>query len=202
MKRGFPVEVLWCPNPSKRILVASGGARRTGWKFPTAVRKQLELDTQGKSVLQLFGGQSTFGTKLDIDRDTSPHVIGDAWVPPFRQDSFDVVIMDPPYTALNAQMKHALFCAANNIARETVIWFSTLWCAASSGLRCEKAYLVRVGDSCNVRCLQYFSIREKVQPAKFFKRGPAMKYNRWLANPNSLNLQDVAPDPEAEIACK
>jgi hypothetical protein len=188
MKRQFPVEVLWCPNPSKTKLVATGGARRIGWVFPPAVRRQLELDTAGKSVLQLFGGRSTFGVKLDIDPSTDPHVIGDAWLPPFRRDSFDVVIMDPPYVHLNAQMKHALFCAANNIARERVIWFSTLWCAASSGLRMEKAYLVRVGDSCNVRCLQYFTIREKMEPVKRFERGIAMKYNRWIREPRNMVL--------------
>jgi hypothetical protein len=154
--------------------------------FPKTVERQLIADCEGKTVLQLFGGRSTFGTKLDIDPYTKPHVLGDAWLPPFRQDSFDVVIIDPPYISLNAQLKHALFCAANNVARERVIWFSTVWMAASSGLSAEKAYLVRVGDSCNTRCLQYFRIREKMQPVERFKRGLQMKYNRWLAQPQAL----------------
>jgi hypothetical protein len=186
MKPTFPVEVLWCPQPSKRDTRASGSARRTGWMFPRAVEKLLIEDCQGLDVLQLFGGRSSFGTRLDVDPFVHPDVIGDAWLPPFPRNSFDVVIIDPPYVALNAQMKHALFCAANNLARKRVIWFSTIWCAASSGLSIEKAYLVRVGDSCNIRCIQYFTIRKKMQPVAHFKRGPAKKYNRWLAQPTAL----------------
>lgn len=186
MKRQFDVGVIWCPNPSKTEFRASGGARRTGWMFPKAVEKHLIADTAGMSVLQLFGGRSSFGTRLDVDPFVHPDVIGDAWLPPFAQDSLDVVIIDPPYVTLNAQLKHALFAAANNIARRRVIWFSTIWMAASSGLTTEAAWLIRVGDSCNIRCLQYFSIREKLQPVRHFKRGPAMKYNRWLAQPNYL----------------
>ena len=188
MKRSYPVEVLWCPNASKTNLVASGGARRTGWMFPKAVEAQLVKDCEGMSILQLFGGRSSFGTRLDVDPFVHPDVIGDAWLPPFRQDSFDVVIIDPPYVTLNAQAKHALFCAANNIARSRVIWFSTIWTAASSGLSTEKAYLVRVGDSCHVRCLQYYRIREKMQPVARFKRGPQMKYNRWLWQPRGFDF--------------
>jgi len=186
VKRTYPVEVLWCPNPSKTELRASGGARRTGWMFPRAVEKQLIEDCRDLTVLQLFGGRSSFGTRLDVDPLIRPDVIGDAWLPPFPQDSFDVVIIDPPYITLSAQLKHALFAAANNIARVRVIWFSTIWVAASSGLSTEKAYLVRVGDSCNARVLQYFRIRQKIQPVARFKRGPAMKYNRWLAQPGAL----------------
>jgi hypothetical protein len=64
--------------------------------------------------------------------------------------------------------------------------------AASSGLSTEKAYLVRVGDSCNVRCLQYFRIRKKMEPVARFKRGPAMKYNRWLAQPKYLPYSEAS----------
>jgi hypothetical protein len=154
--------------------------------FPRAVEARLIEDCRDLTVLQLFGGRSSFGTRLDLDPFVRPDVIGDAWLPPFGQDSFDVVIIDPPYVTLNAQLKHALFSAANFIARKRVIWFSTIWMAASSGLSPERAYLVRVGDSCNVRCLQYFSIRKKMQPVARFKRGPAMKYNRWLAGQQPL----------------
>jgi hypothetical protein len=192
LKRQFDVGVIWCPNPSKTEIRATGGARRTGWMYPKTVEKHLIADTAGQSVLQLFGGRSSWGTKLDVDPFVHPDVIGDAWLPPFAQDSFDVVIIDPPYVQLNAQMKHALFCSANNIARRRVIWFSTLWCAASSGMACEAAWLVRVGDSCNIRCLQYFRIREKMQPVKRFKRGPAMKYNRWLNQPSYLPFSEAS----------
>jgi hypothetical protein len=186
MRRQFEVGVLWCPNPSTRRRVASGNARRTGWVFPPAVEKQLIKDCEGKRVLQLFGGQSSFGTRLDIDITTRPDVLADAWLPPFAKDSFDVVILDPPYIHLNAQMKTALFRAAGWIAKERVVWFSTVWMAASGGLSTEAAWLVRVGDSCAARALQYFRVSKKFGPVTRFNRGPAMKYNRWLAQSSSL----------------
>jgi hypothetical protein len=162
-----------------------------GWSFPPAVRRQIERDCEGKTVLHLFGGKSSFGTRLDVDPATTPNVIGDAWLPPFGPQSFDVVVLDPPYVSMNAQMKTALFRAAGWIARERVIWFATQWQAASGGLRAERAWLVRVGDSCLVRCLQYFTIAERPGPVSSFKRGPARKYNRWLAQPEGLPLGDA-----------
>jgi len=177
------VEVLWCGN-SRR-----GNAN--GWSYPRAVEKKLIEDTKDGSVLQLFGGRSRWGTRLDVDAIVRPDVIGDAWLPPFRQDSFDYVILDPPYFHLNAQMKTSLFRAAGWIARRQVIWFSTVWQSTSGGLRFKHGYLVRVGDSCHVRCLQYFDVVSKPGPVQHFNRGPAMKYNRWLASPYGLPLVAV-----------
>jgi hypothetical protein len=189
-KRQFPVGIIWCPNPNRRRAVASACARRTGWVFPSAVEKHLVRDCEGQSVLQLFGGRSNFGMRLDVDPFVHPDVIGDAWLPPFAKNSFDVVIIDPPYFHMNAQMKSGLFRAAAWIARKRVIWFSTVWMAASDGLSTEAAWLVRVGDSCAARALQYFRIREKLDPVKRYKRGPAMKYNRWLDQPQGFSFGD------------
>lgn len=181
-KRPFSTDVLWCPKASC--------TKGNGWSFPPAVRKRLQEDTAGCTVLHLFGGRSTFGTRIDIDSIVRPDVIADAWLPPFAAESFDYVVIDPPYVHMNAQLKNALFRAAGFIARKQVIWFSTIWMANSGGLCLTKSYLVRVGDSCHVRCLQYFDVRSRPGPVSHFVRGPAMKYNRWLQNPNSLNLQD------------
>lgn len=134
MKHTYPVEVLWCPN-----------LRGNGWSFHPTVRKKLLADTHGKSVLHLFGGASTFGIRLDVDPVTRPDVIGDAWLPPFRPLSFDVVIIDPPYFHLSAQTKTALLRAAGTIARERVIWWHTVWISASGGVSLERAWLVRTG---------------------------------------------------------
>lgn len=194
-KRAFPVDVLWCSNARR--------GRSNGWSFPPAVRKQIVADSQGCRILQLFGGRSTFGTRMDVDPIVAPDVIADAWLPPFACNSFDVVVLDPPYFHLNAQVKTALFRAAGWIARERVIWFSTVWASNCAALRCERAFLVRVGDSCHVRCLQYFAVTHpKPGPVKRFTRGPAMRYNRWLSQPASLDLQlstsDGAAAPERQ----
>ncbi len=178
----YPVDVLWCAN-----------ARNNGWRFPPNVARRLQTDHAGKSILHLFGGEAAFGTRLDVDPVVRPDVIGDAWLPPFAKDSFDVVILDPPYVRFNTQVKCALFRAAGWIARERVVWFHTIWASQAYGLKTERTWLVRCGDGCYVRALQYFRVDSKPGPVKYFKRGPAMKYNRWLAQPNSLGLQDVAP---------
>lgn len=169
----YPVETLWCGNNR----AGSGN----GWCFPPGVRRRIVSDCEGQSVLHLFGGASTFGTRLDIDPITRPDVIGDAWLPPFGRESFDVVVLDPPYVRFNAQIKTAMFRAAGWIARRRVIWFATEWVAATGGLRIERGWLVRVGDNCHVRCLQYFAVAERPGPVNHFVRGPAMKYNKWLA---------------------
>jgi len=173
------VGVIWCSNQRTRA--------SNGWAFPPNVRKHLQQLTAGKRVGHLFGGQAPWGTRLDIDMATRPHVRGDAWLPPFRKDAFDIVILDPPYVAINQQMKTQLLMQAAFCAREHVIWFHTLWIAADSKLHLERAWLVRVGDSCLVRCVQMFRVPTvKRTPVAKFTRGPAIKYNRWLAGQTNL----------------
>jgi hypothetical protein len=176
------VEVLWCSNNRQ--------GRSNGWSFPPKVDRLLRELTADKRVVHLFGGLSRFGVRLDIDRATRPNVIGDAWLPPFGRDAFDVTILDPPYIGINQQMKLALLRGAAWIARERVIWFHTQWIASDSSLRLERAWLVRVGDSCAVRCIQVFTTSpDKQRPRLHFTRGPAMRYNRWLSGQLPLALE-------------
>lgn len=128
---------------------------------------------------------------MDIDPELRPEVIADAWLPPFARDAFDVVIIDPPYHSINQQMKQKLLEAAAFVAKERVIWFHTIWIANGTGLRRRRAWLVRVGDSCNCRCIQEFVVvpGKKRPPTMRFSRGPAIKYNRWLTNQTRLPLE-------------
>lgn len=168
-----------------------------GWAFPRDVRNLLLQENADLSVLHLFGGKADFGTRLDFDESTRPHVVGDAWLPPFAKDSFDVVIMDPPYVGdfrtMSNQKTRALFAAAAWIARKRVIWFHTVWIESPNRCEMEKAWLVRVGRHCQVRCLQFFKTAEserKVLPVKTFSRGPAIRYNRWLLQPQGFAFRD------------
>jgi hypothetical protein len=54
-----PVEVLWCSNNRQ--------GRSNGWSFPPKVERTLRRMTEGKRVLQLFGGRSRWGVRMDID---------------------------------------------------------------------------------------------------------------------------------------
>ena len=176
------VGVLWCGN--------NRTGRSNGWSFPPAVDRHLRALTAGKKVLQLFGGMARFGLKLDIDPRTRPQVLGDAWMPPFKKDAFDVVILDPPYSAINQQMKTQLLRQAAYVAAEHVIWFHTMWIGADSKLRLERSWLVRVGDSCYCRCIQVFRTPAvKPRPVPRFTRGPAIKYNRWLDGQMALPME-------------
>lgn len=173
-------ETLWCSNNRK------GASNR--WSYPPAVEKLLRNMTEGRTVLQLFGGLSRWGTKLDIDPTTKPHVRGDAWMPPFGRNSFDVVILDPPYAGINQYMKQMLIRGAAFVASEHVIWFHTQWVAPCPGMRRERSWLVRVGNSCSCRCLIEWRViaQDKPIPSLKFTRGPALKYRRWLAGEVSL----------------
>lgn len=178
MPRVMP-EVLWCSNQRQ------GASNR--WSFPPNVDRLLREMTAGKRVLHLFGGLARFGTRIDIDPATQPHVLADAWLPPFQKNAFDVVVVDPPYHSINQQMKQLLIRSASFIARELVVWFHVTWIAGDGQCRLERAWLVRVGDSCQVRCIQVFRTPpEKTAPRLYFTRGPAIRYNRWLAGEQLL----------------
>jgi len=178
-----PIAVLWCGNVH--------GKKGPGWSFPRKVETLLRHLTAGQRVVHLFGGASRWGTRIDIDPTTRPHVIADAWLAPFRRDSFDVVVLDPPYRFLNANDKGQLLRQAAFIARERIIWFHTLWIYSAKSLPLERAWLVRVGDMCAIRCLQVFAVRGlKSKPDPRFLRGPALKYNRWLDGQTGLPFQE------------
>lgn len=175
-----PCDLLWCGTNRPR---RKYGHRRNGWSFPPAVRELLLQECQGLTVLQLFGGLADFGVRLDIDPLTKPDVIGDAYLPPFARDSFDVVIIDPPYTRINRQEVIALLRAAAWIARRHIYWFHVVYVATNKVMPIEKLWFVRVGDQCNVRVLQKIRVDEPklrpLQPGEF-TRGEPLKYNRWI----------------------
>jgi hypothetical protein len=180
----FP-EVLWCGSNKRR--------GKDGWSFPRKVERTILEGCAGMTFLHLFGGRAAFGVRLDVDSRTQPDVIGDAWLPPFARDSFDAVILDPPYIGEYRSMSNdrlrCLFRAATWIARKRVIWFHTCW--VESPARCVrgKTWLVRVGRHCQVRCLQFFEVppaERKLPPVTSFQSGPAIKYNRWLVPQDGL----------------
>jgi hypothetical protein len=178
--RRRPVEVLWCSNRRNE-------PKRAGWSFPAAVEKQIRELCGNGSVLHAFGGQATFGIRLDVDAATRPHVIGDAWLPPLKAASFDTVILDPPYHALDREHLGQLMMATAYVCRFQAIWLHQLWAPSQFGFALDRSWLVRVADNHYVRCLQLFRrTARSVTPPRYFTRGPQMKYNRWLAGEERL----------------
>jgi hypothetical protein len=190
-KPRVPVDVLWCGTNRPR---RKHGHRANGWSFPPLVRETLLQECQGLTVLHLFGGQADFGVRMDLDQATNPDVIGDAYMPPFARDSFDVVVLDPPYTRMARQEIIALLRASAWIARRHIYWLHTVWIATNRVLPLEHAWFVRVGDQCAVRTLQKFRVMEpKLEPLKpgEFQRGEALKYNRWAKAGPALPFTDA-----------
>lgn len=85
-----PVETWWLPRPP--ISRYPGGFPRN---FET---KLYELLGRPQSILHPFGGKAEFGTRMDLNPETNPDVVGDAHELPFDDGSFEVVVLDPPYS--------------------------------------------------------------------------------------------------------
>lgn len=155
-----------------------------GWRFPRNVALFLE-GRYGNDCIHFFGGRATFGIRLDLDPLVQPDVLGDAWAPPFRRDSRRAVILDPPYEYVNSQMLCALLARAAWVAREEVVWLSTLWIEAPiPELRLKLARIVLLRRrSAGVRAMEIFQVdpRLKRPPYDEITRGPGVRYNRWAA---------------------
>ena len=169
----------------------AGGSQ--GWSFPLPVRRRLQRDLDGLSVLHLFGGRATFGTRIDIDPINRPDVIADAWLPPFGKNSFDSVVLDPPYESFGRHCRFRLGVTAAWIARRYVVWFSSFAATSLPGCRVEKWWTVIVNNDAYVRQLAFFvPTGDKLTPdVRFFDRGPARRYNRWISQPNSLPFEQA-----------
>lgn len=75
--------------------------RRSRYKggFPLHFEKKLiKLLQPTGLILHPFGGEAEFGIRVDIDPNVKPDILGDAHNLPFKDNTFNLVICDPPYT--------------------------------------------------------------------------------------------------------
>jgi len=85
-----PRTMWWLPRPRRNKF--KGG-------FPLHFEKKLmELLDMPKLILQPFAGNCEWGIKVDINREFKPDVIADAHNLPFKDDVFNLVLLDPPYS--------------------------------------------------------------------------------------------------------
>ena len=56
-----------------------------------------------KEILQPFAGLSKIGVGCDWNRNVKPHIVADAQHLPIRDNCFECVLMDPPYSDLYVQ---------------------------------------------------------------------------------------------------
>jgi len=85
---------VWClPRPKSNKY--RGG-------FPLHFEKKLleflGLDPKNALILHQFGGAGEYGLRVDLKREARPHIVADAHHLPFPDNTFDLVICDPPYS--------------------------------------------------------------------------------------------------------
>ena len=67
--------------------------------FPLYFEQNLvQLLGYPERILHPFGGMAELGTRVDLNGDTEPDVVADAHDLPFEDETFDLVILDPPYS--------------------------------------------------------------------------------------------------------
>jgi len=67
--------------------------------FEIKLIRELGLDPKKHKILHPFGGRAQFGLRVDINPEVEPDIVGDAHdMHMFKDDKFDLVILDPPYT--------------------------------------------------------------------------------------------------------
>lgn len=67
--------------------------------FPLYFEQNLiQLLGYPETILHPFGGRAEIGTRVDLNPLVEPDVVADAHALPFEDQSFDCVILDPPYS--------------------------------------------------------------------------------------------------------
>lgn len=61
-------------------------------------KKLLRLYGSPKIVLHPFGGKAEYGWRIDVNPDVEPDIVADAHQLPIRDNSIDMIILDPPYS--------------------------------------------------------------------------------------------------------
>jgi len=61
-------------------------------------KKLLRLYNHPEKILHTFGGKAEHGIRIDLKKEVDPDIVGDAHNLPIKDDYFDIVILDPPYS--------------------------------------------------------------------------------------------------------
>jgi len=80
------------PRPNKSKYIGSFPLH-----FEGKLLKLLDIDPKRDRILHPFGGKAEFGIRGDINPEVQPDCVCDAHNLPFRNNGFDLVILDPPY---------------------------------------------------------------------------------------------------------
>lgn len=73
------------------------------WPFGL-IKRIFQLLGKPETILEPFAGKSKLGVGIDLNRNVKPSIIADAQHLPIKDDSFHMVLLDPPYDV--AAFKH------------------------------------------------------------------------------------------------
>jgi hypothetical protein len=65
---------------------------------PGLLNRTFQVIGKPKTILEPFAGRSKLGVSIDLNPEVKPHIRADAQHLPIRENSFDAVLMDPPYS--------------------------------------------------------------------------------------------------------
>jgi len=87
------------PRPAKSKYIGSFPLH-----FEIKLLRLLEIDPTKHKVLHPFGGKVEFGERCDINPDVQPDYVCDAHSLPFADETYDLVVLDPPYSEEYAEL--------------------------------------------------------------------------------------------------
>jgi hypothetical protein len=151
-----PVECWWLPRPPR--------SRYPG-AFPLHFEQRL-FETLGRprSLLQPFGGRAELGTRVDLNPELEPDVVADAHELPFDDASFEVVLLDPPYSNEEARdiygtpkLRRGIYSAeAVRVARRQVVTYHVRMQPRPRGTYLERVVVVLLRSGHTARICQIF----------------------------------------------
>ena len=126
---------------------------QTNWSFPTDIEMWIHKQAEGLTLNFSCGTSFTGDVRVDLDKTVRPHVIADLNHPPFRDQSFDTVICDPPYSFYN---RFKWVNPIANLARHKVLFSSPLVALRLQKDTWEKSWHVCETNTMFVRLWQIF----------------------------------------------
>jgi len=109
--KGSPLKYLY-KNPKTGILTGLWACGRSSGKYwgtwpPGLIWRVKALWYHGGRILEPFGGVAHIDISTDLNRDLNPTVLADAHRLPFRDNTFSLVLMDPPYSQEYEKLYHS-----------------------------------------------------------------------------------------------
>ena len=67
------------------------------------IERVFELIGKPETILEPFAGTSKLGVSIDLNCNVHPNIVADAQKLPIKDESFDCVLLDPPYSDIYVQ---------------------------------------------------------------------------------------------------